>query len=335
MRKFRIGGVAVLCTVLAISAVRAQETFDHRGITYHVVPKNAIPALVLPAYVSTAQAKYLRDDDRIIVVHYANADLAYPTRVLDHHEIVNDLIDGHPLLVTYCPLCGSAAAFVPIIGDKPYVFGVSGSLYQSNLLMYDHETDSLWDQITGTAITGRMSGTRLKPYPVAYDTWKHWKAAFPQGRVLAIPERWSARFGDYDASPYLGYGSTADLWYYVSRLDTRLPNKTPVIGVEVLGAYKAYPQTQIATTQVVHDHVGDTPIALIVDRERSRVGAFDEERHRFSFNDGIIADERGQRWSWDGNALILGNEREESYGVVPTYWFAWGAIHPKTDIYRL
>lgn len=330
----RFSAMATLCAGLCASPTYAQQSFDRNGVTYDVVPKDAMPALVLPKYVSTPQATYLRDDDRLIVVHYAGLDLAYPTRVLDHHEIVNDLVHGHPLLVTYCPLCGSAAAYLPIVNGTPYVFGVSGNLYESNLLMYDRQTDSLWDQISGAAVTGRMAGTKLKGYPVAYDTWRHWKTAFPQGRVLALPEQWRARFGDYGTSPYLGYDSFQDLWYHVSRLDTRLPNKTRVIGIEVLGSYKAYPESRIVTSQVVHDRVGDTPIALIVDRERSRIGAFEERRHRFSLRGTTVIDERGQTWSWEGNTLADGRDAEESFAIVPTYWFAWGAIHPKSDIYQ-
>lgn len=329
----RIAAIAAVLAMAFAGSAYGDDLFDRRGVTYNVVPRDAIPALTLPEYVATPQATYLHNDDRLIIVHYAGTDTAYPTRVLDHHEIVNDLVNGQPLLVTYCPLCGSAAAFIPYVDGTLYVFGVSGSLYQSDLLMYDRQTDSLWDQITGTAVTGRAAGTRLKPYPVAYDSWKHWRTAYPDGRVLALPNRWRQRFGDYATSPYLGYDSFQELWFYVSRLDKRLPNKTRILGVEVLGAFKAYPEDRLSSSQVLHDHVGATPIAFIVDREHSRVGAFDETRHHFELKNGtIVAD--GIAWTWDGDTLTHRTDREESYSVVPTYWFAWGAIHPKTDIYR-
>lgn len=328
-----IAMVAVLSGTLVTSA-RADDNFDRRGITYYVVPKDAIPALSLPEYMLASQATYLRDDDRVISVHYAGDDIAYPTRILDHHEIVNDLVNGQPLLVTYCPLCGSGAAFIPIVDGSVYVFGVSGNLYESDLLMYDRSTNSLWVQITGTAVSGRETGKRLKSYPVAYDTWQHWRVAYPNGRVLALPKAWRERFGDYGTSPYLGYDSFPDLWFNVSRLDKRLPNKTRVIGVEVLGAYKAYPENRLSSTQLIHDRVGAMPVAIIVDRDRSRIGVFDETRHRFALKDASVIDELGRAWSWEGDVLANGRDSEESYAVVPTYWFAWGAIHPKTEIYR-
>lgn len=326
---------ALFCVLAAgVAAIRAGADINPQDINWHVVPQDAIPALILPKYESPAQVKYLQPDDRIIALRFNGHDLAYPTRILNHHEIVNDAIGGAFIVVTYCPLCGSAAAFDPSVNGRDLVFGVSGDLYDSNLLMYDHETDSLWVQVTGTAVFGKLKGARLREIPVAYDTWSHWKAEHPAGEVLAIPGGYGNRYRYDGPGAYYGYSSTQALWFAVSHLDARLPNKTRVLGVEVRGTYKAYPESLIRESTVIHDDVGGTKIALIVDRAGARLGAFREDEHRFTLHDGIVTDERGSVWTWDNGQLTHGGDTVMSFPVIPTFWFVWGAMHPNSEIYQ-
>jgi hypothetical protein len=210
-------------------------------------------------------------------------------------------------------------------------FGVSGDLYNSNLLMYDHQTGSEWLQLTGTAIEGPLTGRKLRVYPVAYDEWASWRRNHPDGLVLAIPEDFAARFGSYDDSPYAGYDDSPRLWFHVSALDRRLPRKARVVGVEVRGGYKAYPEATVWKTAVIDDRVGGTHVSILADRGRSHIGAFATE-HRFLFAGSTVVDESGHEWRWISDTLRDGSTVIISVPVVQTFWFAWFAMHPKTEL---
>lgn len=234
-----LAGAALPAAMLPIAGwADPNLTIAPGAIERHVVPRDAIPALFLPKHVSAGEVRFLRDKERIIALELGGVSVAYPTRILEHHQIVNDRVSGTPLTVTYWPLCGSAAAFDPQLEGRRLDFGVSGDLYNPNLLMYDHQTGSEWLQLTGTAIEGPF-GRKLRLYPVAYDEWASWRRNHPDGFVLTIPEDFAGRFGSYDDSPYAGYDDTPQLWFHVSALDRRLPRKARVVGVEARGDTKA------------------------------------------------------------------------------------------------
>ncbi|MDE2572027.1 MAG: DUF3179 domain-containing protein [bacterium] len=333
--------LAAVASLLAASHLAARGAspsscgaqIDTRQIVRNVVPRDAIPALFRPKYMNVTEARFMRADDRLIAVDYGGEQLAYPTRILDHHEIVNDVASGRPLAITYCPLCGSAVAFFPVVGGRVFTFGVSGDLYNSNLLMYDRQTNSLWLQETGTAVEGPLMGSTLPVYPVAYDTWGNWSAHHPKGRVLSIHTPYEQRFSGYGQSPYAGYASTPELWFYVNRDDKRLPRKARVIGVGAGGAYKAYPEETVWNDGVLDDRIGGIDVVILADRATSRVGAFPRNGHEFSLRGGKVTDERGHRWSWAGDDLSDGAHGWQSYEVIPTFWFAWAAMHPNTGAY--
>jgi hypothetical protein len=219
------------------------------------------------------------------------------------------------------------------LGDKTYTFGVSGDLYDSNLLMYDRNSGSEWLQITGQAVDGSLRGATLNSYPVAYDRWDHWKAHHADGKVLSIRNGYERRFGDYERSPYAGYDSTPELFFYVNRDNKLLPRKTRVVGVEIRGADKAYAEDLLWKRGVVADRVGDENIIIIADRDSSRLGVFPSKSHTFSMVEGEVRDEQSRRWSWMGNELSFGDEHLQSFEVVQTFWFAWAAIHPRTGLF--
>ena len=323
----------VALAMYAVAALAAAaDSVNPRDIIYGVVPKDAIPALVLPSFVPAADAGFMRPNDRVIAIEANGVERAYPTRILDHHEIVDDVIGDKPVVVTYCPLCGSAVAFSPLVNGRVLTFGVSGDLYDSNLLMYDRQTNSLWLQVSGEAVQGKLQGAKLAMYPVAYDTWAHWKDHHPAGAVLSIHTGYEERFGNYEKSPYQGYASTPDLWFYVNRDDKRLPRKTRVIGVEAHGAYKAYPEDIVWQRSVIEDDIGATGVVILADRGSSRVGAFERGDLHLTLNNGTVSDQRGRRWTWAGNSLSLAGQRLLSFEIVPTFWFAWSAIHPDTAL---
>jgi hypothetical protein len=220
------------------------------------------------------------------------------------------------------------------LGDTTYTFGVSGDLYNSNLLLFDRNTDSRWLQLTGIAVEGKLAGTRLKAYPVAYDSWRAWREHHPDGKVLGIPHEFASRFGSYDDNPYAGYDYVPGVWFYVNHLDAQLPRKERVIGVEVRGTFKAYPEASFWTKTATQDRLGDVDVTILADRTSSRIGVFPRGTHAFTFQDGIVRDERDRTWSWDGNELRSGDEVLESFPAIPTFWFAWAAMHPDTKVYK-
>ena len=146
-------------------------------------PRDGIPALDQPRFIPAASASYLKPDDRVLGMELNGIVKAYPIRILDWHEIANDDFNGQPVVVTYCPLCGTGMAFSAQIGGSRTTFGVSGLLYNSDVLLYDRQTDSLWSQLLGKAITGPLKGTELKLIPLRHTTWRAWKSEHPDTLV--------------------------------------------------------------------------------------------------------------------------------------------------------
>lgn len=186
--------------------------------------KDGIPALTAPTFVSINDArKWLDDDVRGIEVRVEDTARFYPYNILVWHEIVNDTIEGKPLLVTFCPLCGSAIVFERVVDGEPEIFGVSGKLYESNLLMYDHTTESLWSQILGEAVVGSRTGKELTLYPSQVKTFKEFYEANTSGEILSKDTGYTRNYNFY---PYGNYDNNDDLYFPVSVKDTRLPSKT-------------------------------------------------------------------------------------------------------------
>lgn len=165
-------------------------------------PKDGIPAIDRPRFVAASRAGFLEPDDAVLGIMHRGDARAYPVRILNWHEVVNDRIAGQPVAVTYCPLCGSGVAFVAEHGGTVLNFGVSGLLYNSDVLLYDRATQSLWSQLMGRAISGSMKGAVLTALPLAHTTWAHWRTMHPSSRVLT-PDTGYVR--NYDRDPYAGY----------------------------------------------------------------------------------------------------------------------------------
>ncbi|AXT34332.1 DUF3179 domain-containing protein [Phaeobacter sp. LSS9] len=165
-------------------------------------PKDGIPALSDPAFHPARQAKELSRAEPVVVLDLpGQAARAYPLRYLIWHEIVNDGVGGTPVAVTYCPLCNSAMSFDRRVAGRSLSFGVTGKLRQSDMVMYDRETESWWQQATGTGIVGEMNGRALRQLPSWLDSWQGFRAAYPEGLVMAEPRHNRS----YGRNPYQGY----------------------------------------------------------------------------------------------------------------------------------
>ena len=263
--------------------------------------RDGIPSLDKPAFVTAEKAKFLRPDDRVLGVTLNNVQRAYPIRILNYHEIVNDRFGHRPIVITYCPLCGSGMAFDATIEGRHLIFGVSGLLYNSDVLLYDRQTGSLWSQIMSTAVTGTMKGTQLQSIPIAHTTWRDWKTRHPDTTVLSTKTRFQR---NYRVNPYPNYGRSGRLYFPVAKENSQYSRKSMVMGLEIDGRFKAYPFEEL-----------EKGPSLFQDRFRGQ--QFD-----------VYYDEQNQ------TARILDADGNE----VPTliaFWFAWYAFHPETDIHSV
>lgn len=183
------------------------------NVARHIIPLNkiekggprrdAIPALNDPDNFTAEQAgRLLEPSDRVLGIVFNSHAKAYPIRILNWHELVNDKVGGKPVLVSWCPLCGSGVLYDPLIGGERQIFGVSGLLYNRNLLLFDRQTGSLWSQLLSEAVTGPMAGTRLLVLPAEDTTWENWRSLHPDTLVLTFATGYKR---DYRADPYASY----------------------------------------------------------------------------------------------------------------------------------
>jgi len=262
-------------------------------------PRDGIPALSRPRFIAAAKAGYLADQDRVLGLDLNGEQKAYPVRILNYHEIVNDRLGATPVVVSYCPLCGTGMAFLADPQGQALSFGVSGLLYNSDVLLYDRQTESLWSQIRRQALTGPLKGQRLQQIPLEHTSWSDWRARYPHTRVLS-PDTGYRR--DYSRSPYAGYADHDGLMFSVSHRDRRLGPKETVLGVEIAGVAKAYPFSELAKQPGERaDRVGGRDIRVVFD-----------------------AVNRSGR-------VYAGRELLPS---TTGFWFAWAAFHPDTQVYR-
>ena len=296
--------LALLCSQ-ACSPARVANGFDLANATIPVAeilrggpPRDGIPSIDNPQFVAAHEVDYLRDDDIVIGIERDGVARAYPLRILIWHEIVNDVIGGRPVAVTYCPLCGSAMVFDAMAGGERRSFGVSGLLYNSDVLMYDRESESLWSQLAMKAVSGPAVGSTLEWLPSEHMTWAAWKARHPGGQVLSTD---TGHRRDYRRNGYGAYFASGETMFPVPTTRRELPAKDWVLGVIVAGQPKAYPVAELPANQVVNDTLGGRPLAV----------EWNPEARRPTVRDG------------DGARIP----------ALLVYWFAWQAFHPATELW--
>jgi hypothetical protein len=313
------------------------------------LPRDYIPAIVDPAFASdwrglesTERSTRLPDDAPVIGVERDGRARAYPLRVLDRHEVVNDEFDG-PIAVTFCVLCGSGVVLERRVAGERTRFGVSGKLWRSNLVMYDQLTESLWSQLMATALRGPRTGERLSVLPSALTTWGAWRAQRPETRVLLPPPHsdviaeWPRSF-DYFSSRY-DYGDESQLIGLDSH-DGGLYQKTMVVGVAAGDVVRAYPFPVVVDAGVVNDRVGDrsivvatTPNGTLVAYDRRVDGTvlrFEADGDRYLAGGGSRWDRASGRavdGALDGRRLERANEHP------PMFWLGWSKFNPETEVY--
>lgn len=309
MNQWLAGSAALLVLlILSTSPLSAQSRngFDLSNTTIPSAeilrggpPRDGIPAIDHPIFVAPPMVDYLRDDDLVISFVRGGVARAYPLRILVWHEIVNDVINGERVVVTYCPLCGTAMVFSAEAGGEQRRFGVSGLLYQSDVLMYDRETESLWSQLAMRAVSGPAAGTQLTWLPSDHLTWKAWRETYPTGEVLS-PDTGYKR--NYSETAYASYFSSGSTLFPVPQTRAELPNKEWVLGVLIDGHAKAYAVNELPDGQPVRDLVNGTYLTIL--------------------------------WNSAARRPSVRNDEGTLLPSVMAFWFAWQAFYPETELWK-
>lgn len=264
--------------------------------------KDCIPSIDQPKFESAEEADaWLEEEDRVFAVNFEGVARAYPQRILNWHEIVNDTIAGRPFAITFCPLCGSALGFERTVNGVITEFGVSGKLHNSDLVMYDRYEGNLWQQITGEAIVGPAARRSevLAQLSISTVSWSQWKKEHPNGQVLS---RDTGHIRNYDQYPYGTYEENDEIYFGVKNLNRQLPYKTVVYGIEVNGTAKAYPETSFDNQRVISDQVAGFSLRL--------------------------------KKTDDGKIEVANLGTNEEIIPIRLFWFAWAAFHPDTELYE-
>ncbi len=302
-------------------------------------PPDGIPSIDSPKFTTVDQAEgFMSDNDLILGVNINGDVRGYPLQILVWHEIVNDNVGGTPIAVTYCPLCFTNQVFNRTVGGEILEFGTSGKLYNSNLVMYDRNSNSLWSQAMAQSIVGKFAGANLDRVPFDLAYWKDWKNLYPNSKILSKD---TGNIRPYGADPYGDYYTNSDILFPVPIEDDRLGLKEIVIGVEATGNYKAYKLKDVENFKVINDKINDKPITIwsafpfMVKMFNPNVDAqtltfrYDDEKKVF------IDNQTGSEWNFDGKG-INGTLSGKTLSRLPFdegFWFEWVAFHPKTDVY--
>lgn len=344
----------------ARSEFEFKTDFSKHSVPYSEIlsggpPKDGIPALKDPLFVSVKDADaWLKLVEPVIFVQVGDDARAYPIQILIWHEIANDTVGDESLVVTFCPLCNTAIAFKRTVNGQVLDFGTTGRLRYSNLIMYDRQTESWWQQATGEAIAGELTGTQVEFYPAAIISWQDFKTSYPQGKVLS---RETGYLRDYGRNPYVGYDDVNNppFLYQGPATPDQLPPVARVLTIDLNGEAVAYPYETLAKVGVVNDTVGDEAVVIFWQagtvspldsattangRDVGSAAAFSRQIKdqilTFTFEGGAIKDEETAS-TW--NVLGFATDGELTGTQLTTvisinhFWFSWAAFKPETRIY--
>ena len=276
------------------------------------VHKDGIPAIESPTYISVGEVDFLEDEDPVFVAEIDEEVKIFPQIIMVRHEIVNDVDSHGSISITYCPLSGSVIGYRGSFDATGTTFGVSGNLVNSNLVLYDRETESLWPQLLGRSISGENPGTLLETFPVWWSTWAAASTAFPDAQVLS---KNTGYLRSYASDPYGSYQE--DDTYYTTggpqfpmmSEDDRLAPKDVVVGVMVGMEYLAIPRSLVKERGEVTTTLNGTQVQAIWDEELGTpITSF-----------------------WKEDPELLGNDPRVV--SLETMWFAWSAFYPNTILY--
>jgi len=256
---------------------------------------DCIESIDEPEFINGENAQHYLENEPVMVVNYNGESKAYSLKIMQKHEVVNDEFNKKPLVITYCPLCNSAVALIPKVNGRFTTFGVSGLLYNSDLVLYDRHTLSLWGQITGEAIVGERTGDKLERVYVGMINWKHAKLMYPGVKALLPPKNTQL---DYDADTFSDYKSNDNILFPVSVKDARLMNKAEIIGFKVNNQAVAIDLDYLKQNRVFMEKVNGKTVNVVM----------------------------------KVNGRLEVKNLTDKTDIVPVwmYWFAWYNFHPDT-----
>lgn len=353
------GAVPTLPARLAFSTSGWKTDFSTHSVPLTEIisggpPRDGIPPIDRPKFETVNEAsRWLQSPEPVIYLSINGDARAYPLQILTWHEVVNDEVGGTPVTVTFCPLCNTAIAFDRRLDGRVLDFGTSGNLRHSDLVMWDRQTESWWQQALGEAIVGQLTGQRLTMVPASIVSWASFREQFPRGRVLS-PDTGYGR--DYGRNPYLGYDRADQTpFLYRGPMDGRLLPMERVVAVSVGGEDVAYPFRVLQDRRAIADRVGDQPIVVLWEpgtasaldgssiansRDVGATGVFlaeiDGRALTFRWEHGAFVDaQTGSRWTVLAHATagaLAGRQLEPVLHSNP-FWFVWAVFKPGTRIY--
>jgi Protein of unknown function (DUF3179) len=331
---------------------------DPKEIVSGGVPPDGIPPIDDPTFVESGAVRFLDPKEPVVAVEVRGVAKAYPVRILMWHEIVNDVFDGVPVVVTYCPLCNTGISFRrPTVDGELLDFGTSGKLYRSNLVMYDRQTNSYWPQALGQAVVGPLLGMELEPVATRLLSWADWRSAHSDGRVLSQRTGYVRRYG---SNPYVGYEHEERPPLFAGEPDPRLRPTEHVLGFAgsetIAFPYSELERLADGGVAAVNRTVGGERVAVFwktgtvsaldaalipLSADVGAAAAYDPRvdgrRLTFIVDSGRIFDQQtGSEWTIAGEAIagpLVGSQLEVAIAL-DGFWFTWAAFHPETQVFR-
>ena len=315
------------------------------------VAPDGIPPLENPPNIPAEEADYLESHERVFGVSINGEHRAYPLRIMNPHEMANDVLGGEPISLAYCTLCGAGIAYSGKFDGMETTFGTSGFLYRSNKIMYDRETFSLWNQETGQPVIGELadSGIQLDFFPTLLTTWGEWTGEHPDTTVLSLdtgvyqPGHYFPE--DNPNATYYDYFNSPELMFPVWIKDDSIEAKDVVLGVKIGEAAKAYPVNALQVERVVNDALGETNVVVLASEISQAAKAYERGDQEFSRQEGDtstgvpmkLIDQSGQVWNVTEEALVNAADSSQTLRRIPThssFWFGWYAFYPETELYE-
>lgn len=333
----------------------SRTTVDLDEIISGGPPKDGIPAIDKPVLITTNKAsRWLHPREPVIVVERNKKARAYPLQILIYHEIVNDTFLDLPLAVTFCPLCNASIVFDRRLDGRLLDFGTTGNLRKSDMVMYDRQTESWWQQFVGKGIVGHYSGKKLTQLPSKIVAFEEFQTTYPNGEVLSRETGYSRPYG---SNPYRGYDRIGDIPFLFSDpVDRRLPAMERVISVGYANKYRLYPFAELDGGGLIHDQLEDLPIVIFqkdnllsvldkakIENSRSVYSAVAYDRRlqgrtlNFEIVSGKITDTHTKsHWDIFGRAIAgpLKGKQLKSVDSGVHFAFAWLAFNPDSEIYK-
>ena len=342
-------------------STRGWETdFSRHTVAYDEIfsggpGRDGIPPIDSPNFTTQDDTDRWLDDLEPVISFELNGEAkAYPLQILTWHEVVNDEVGGEPVVITFCPLCNTAIAFERTLDGRVHTFGVSGNLRNSDLIMWDRQTETWWQQLTGEGIVGEQAGKQLTFLPAPIISWSDFKAAHPEGEVLSRETGFRRRYGE---NPYVGYDrADQSPFLFTGELDGRLLPKERVAALTIRDVSAAFPFPVLEQERVVNYNVGGTDLVVffkpgtrsalggLLIGEADEIGATGvfgvaADGRQLSFRaegDEFLDNETGSTWNILGQSVAGPLAGTELTPIVHGnhFWFSWGAFRPDTMVYQ-